>query len=196
MYRRFLQLLFLSISLVIFPCINLHAEEFTNSVDLISSPENKTHYTIRLGQGGFSDSRSPENSLGGGQLAFDIRPGGRSVIFSLSAEYYTNSANPTHSYEISDMLVFNVLYVTPMLNSPKADFFLGGGVGRLKVPKDESVPNASTESSLLNLEAGIHWKPFEKFGFYGLYKYLYANKDVIDFSEHIVLLGITYNFIW
>lgn len=189
-------MLFLTISLVILPCVNLHAQELTNSADIKSSPENKTHYTIRYGQGGFRDSRSPENGLGGGQLTFDIRPGGRSVIYSISSEYYTNSPDPTHSYEISNMIVFNVLYVTPLLNSPKADFFLGGGVGRLKVPEDENVPNASTDSSLFNLEAGIHWKPFKKVGFYGLYKYLYANKDVIDFSEHIVLLGITYNFIW
>jgi len=30
-------------------------------------------YTIRYGQGGFKDSRSPLNQLGDGQLAFDIR---------------------------------------------------------------------------------------------------------------------------
>jgi len=50
-----------------------------------------------------------------------------------------------------------------------------------------------------NIEGGINIIAFWKIGFYGIYKYLYANKEinsvkVIDFNERIVLLGITGNF--
>lgn len=52
---------------------------------------------------------------------------------------------------------------------------------------------------MYNIEGGINIKAFWKIGFYGIYKYLYAKKEVnnvnvIDFSEHIILLGITFNF--
>ncbi len=35
--------------------------------------QDKFDFTIRFGQGGFSDNRSPVGQLGGGQLAFDIK---------------------------------------------------------------------------------------------------------------------------
>ena len=52
---------------------------------------------------------------------------------------------------------------------------------------------------MYNLEAGINVRAFWKIGFYGMYKYLYANKEVnnlevIDFNEHIFMLGITFSF--
>lgn len=193
MFRKFISLLLFT-TLLLLPCINLYALDEIEQDNSTLPPDDKTLFTIRLGEGGFRDSRSPENTLGGGQFALDIRPRGRSFMLSLSSEYYTNSPEPTSPYEISDMYALNLLYVTSFLNNPEIDLFLGGGVGRLKVPNQPKVA-----SSLYNLEAGIHWKPFKRFGFYGLYKYLYANKDMgnvelIDFNEHIFLLGGTYNF--
>ncbi len=38
------------------------------------SGHNKADYMLRYGFGGFSDSRSEEDGLGGGQLALDIMP--------------------------------------------------------------------------------------------------------------------------
>jgi len=45
----------------------------------------------------------------------------------------------------------------------------------------------------------MYLRPYEQFGFYGLLKYLYADKDVsntkiVDFSELIFLIGISYDF--
>ena len=79
----------------------------------------------------------------------------------------------------------------------RINLFAGGGLGRLEVPKDES--DSMEKGVLYNIEGGINVRAFWKIGFYGIYKYLYANKEidnveVIDFSEHIVLLGITFNF--
>jgi len=52
---------------------------------------------------------------------------------------------------------------------------------------------------LFNIEGGVNIKIFWKLGFYGNYKYVYANKEknnknVIDFSEHILLLVLRLTF--
>jgi len=199
MFRKyFFSLSFLS-GLVFISCFKLYAQEIVSSTNSLSSTEKKTYLTIRLGQGGFRDNRSPIGKLGGGQLTLDFKPGTLPVAISLSSESYTNSASPTHSYEISNLISINMLYVAQLLNIERANYFLGGGVGRLEVPKDKDDPDATVNGNLYNLEAGIHMRPFRKIGFYGLYKYLYAKKEannvkVIDFSENIVLLGITYTF--
>lgn len=169
-----------------------------SSVD-IHQPEKILDFTLRLGQGGFRDSRSPIGKLGGGQLALDIRPHRYPVALSLSGEYYTNGPAPTHPYEIADLTVVNLLYMTQIFNSERMTFFLGGGIGRLEVPKGESEPDEMVHGTVYNLEAGVRVRLFWRLGMYGVGKYLYANKTmhdmtVIDFSEGIVLLGLTLNF--
>jgi hypothetical protein len=154
---------------------------------------------LRLGQGGFRDSRSPIGKLGGGQLALDIKPSTLPIALSISSESYTNSANPTHSYEISSLLSVNMLYMAQLFNIERANYFLGGGIGWLEVPKGEDDPDARVKGNLYNLEAGIHVRAFWKIGFYGVAKYLSAQKKVnnikvIDFNEGIILLGVTFNF--
>jgi len=152
--------------------------------------------TIRFGQGGFSDKRSPINQLGGGQIALDLKPAGLPVAFSISGEYYTNSPEPTHPYEISDLTVLNCFYVK---KSGKMVLLAGGGFGKLKVPRGEDQPDQTESSFCFNLEAGINHRLFWKIGLYGIVKYLYAQKSrnqrkVIAFNEAILLLGLTLNF--
>jgi hypothetical protein len=161
--------------------------------------QEKLDFTIRLGQGGFSDDRSPIGQLGGGQLAVDIKLKNIPIAISISSEYYTNSADPTYSYEIDDLTAVNILYMNQVFSSERAIFFAGGGIGKLEVPKDEDESEARNKGILYNLEAGVNYKAFWKIGFYGIYKYLYSKKEVnnikvIDFSEHIILLGVTFNF--
>lgn len=179
------------------PSKNLYAQD----PETAALPENKIHFRVRFGQGGFRDSRSPINKLGGGQLALDIRSDTSSMALSISSEYYTNSANPSHSYEIVDLTAFNVLFMEKLPAFAKADYFIGGGFGLLAVPKDGENVSGTVNGHHYNLEAGIHYQYFRKIGFYGLYKYLHADKksnnvNVIDFDENIILLGISYNFIW
>jgi len=164
-----------------------------------SSKEKVVDFTIRLGQGGFRDDRSPIGKLGGGQLTLDIKPRKYPVAISISGEYYTNSADPTHSYEIADLTVINILYMAKLLKSERANVFLGGGIGRLEVPKGENEPDAVVKGTMYDIEAGINYRLFWKIGFYGIGKYLYAQKKnnsikAIDFNELIVLLGFTFNF--
>ncbi|MBC8414872.1 MAG: hypothetical protein H8E11_00390 [Candidatus Cloacimonetes bacterium] len=155
--------------------------------------------TFRLGQGGFYDDRSPEGILGGGQVTLDIKPVKYPIAISLTNEYYTNSNNPTHSYEIAGMLAVNLLYMKKPFKIERINVFLGGGMGRLEVPKGEDKPDDREIGVVYNLEAGINVRAFWKIGLYGIGKYLYAQKEknnieVINFSEFIVLLGITLNF--
>lgn len=167
--------------------------------DSFSSKEKKVDFTIRLGQGGFTDDRSPIGKLGGGQLTLDIKPINIPIAISISNEYYTNSADPIHSYEIATLTAVNILYMTKVLKSERANLFAGGGIGRLGVPKGVDDSDAMNKGILYNIEGGINIRAFWKMGFYGIYKYLYSKKEinnvkVIDFSEHIVLLGLTFNF--
>ena len=164
-----------------------------------TSEKKKVYFTFRYGQGGFRDDRSPIGKLGGGQLTLDIKPAKLPIALSISSEYYTNSADPTHSYEIAGLLAINTLYMPKLFKSERTNIFLGGGIGWLIVPKGENEPDALEKGFLYNLEGGINVRAFWKIGFYGVGKYLYAQKTTngikrIDFNEGIVLLGITFNF--
>lgn len=204
MFRRPLLLLLLFICLVPLSSTRLYAQDEKNHTinshaDADVPYERTFDFTLRFGMGGFRDSRSPVGSLGGDEIALDIRSLTLPVAVSISSEYYTNSAEPTHPYEISNLRSINVLYMAPLFSNEKIDYFLGGGIGWLEVPKSEIEPEARIKDNSYNLEAGIHYRYFEKWGFYGVAKYLSAEKKVnnikvIDFSERIILLGITYNF--
>lgn len=199
MFKRFLSLI-----IVLFLSGQLFSQEKVvnnkiGSADSFPSTDKKIDFTIRLGQGGFTDDRSPIGKLGGGQLTLDIKPRNIPIAISISNEYYTNSADPTHSYEIATLIAVNFLYMTKVLKTDSVNLFAGGGIGRLKVPKDVDEPDAMNRGIVYNIEGGINIRAFWKIGFYGIYKYLYAKKEinnvkVIDFSEHIVLLGLTFNF--
>lgn len=161
---------------------------------------NKRHkFTIKYGMGGFNDDRSPEGTLGGDQLALDINLNDSPLSIVLSSEYYTNSPEPTHRYEIRKLYAVNLLYHYQLSSTKNINLFAGGGLGNLKVPESESNPGKSISSDLVNLEVGVDYQPYEKFGFYGSIKYLKAEKEVvnvtvIDFEELIFLVGITYGF--
>jgi hypothetical protein len=165
----------------------------------LNTEEKRIYFTIRSGQGGFVDNRSPIGKLGGGQLTLDIKPARFPIGISISGEYYTNSPDPVHSYEIAGLTSVNLLYMTKLFDRERINFFIGGGIGRLEVPKGEKQPGSMEYGVCYNIEGGINVRGFWKIGFYGITKYLYANKEkadknVIDFNEFIVLLGFTINF--
>ena len=164
-----------------------------------SSSSSSVDFVIRMGQGGFSDHRSPLGKLGGGQMNLDVYPRAWPVGVSIFTEYYTNSASPAHSYEISDLIALNLLYRGRLFGVDRLHYFLGGGAGWLAVPVGEDSPDEYFSTDVYNLEAGVNVLAFWKIGFYGIGKYLHAHKvvndvAVIDFNEGIILLGITFNF--
>jgi len=198
-FRKYLLSILLLFSVVVFSCFKLNAQKMVSSTNSLSSREEKIYFTIRLGQGGFTDARSPIGKLGGGQLALDIKHSKFPIAISVSNEYYTNSADPTHSYEIASLIAVNFLYMTKLFKTERVNLFGGGGAGGLEVPKGVDDPDAMERGILYNIEGGVNIRAFWKIGVYGIYKYLYADKEVnnvkvINFSEHIVLLGITFNF--
>ena len=126
----------------------------------------------------------------------DVKPAMLPVALSYTAEYYTNSADPSHSYEISGMYAFNLLYMDNFFDWERVKVFAGGGIGGLEVPIDGT--DDVEKGTVYNLEAGLNFRFFWKFGVYGIYKYLYAQKEMsgenlIDFSEHIVLVGLSFS---
>ncbi len=133
------------------------------------------------------------------QLALDISPAKLPIALSVSLESYTNSADPTNPYEISRMFAVNLLYADRIPGFDEVRFFIGGGMGRLKVPVGEQSPGLKLEAGHYNLEAGIGASLWRGLGLYGAVKYIHAEKKsraekVIDFNEIIVLLGLTYRF--
>ena len=125
---------------ILFPFRNLNAVEDPPSSAPIE--EKKIYFIIRTGQGGFNDNRSPIGKLGGGQLTLDIKPARFPIGISISGEYYTNSADPTHSYEIAGLTSVNLLFMTKLFRIDRANLFIGGGIGELEVPRGEDHPGA------------------------------------------------------
>ena len=155
--------------------------------------------TIRTGQGGFTDVCSLIGVLGGGELTLDLKLRKLPLAFSFSGEYYTNSASPTHDYEIAGTSTYSLLYMDKLFAWEHFNIFAGGGLGYMEVPIEDAFPTRIYKSAwYLNVEAGINIRVLWKFGLYGVYKYMYAYKEggstFIDFNEHIVLLGLTFNF--
>jgi hypothetical protein len=178
---------FASLSLLLLLSSSLTAQEYAN-------------FVIRYAQGGFTDSRSELGKLGGGQLALDMQLKKYPfIVLSYSQEYYTNSASPTHSYEIASMSLFNLSYFYHI--DEQFILFGGGGVGLLNVPDGSLKENSFRHGDAFDIELGSHWKFSDSWGAYGVYKHLYAQKTVskikvIDFNEEILLLGVSYHFMW
>lgn len=178
--------------IVVLLCANLPG-------DTVPATKHKTvEIAIRTGQGGFSDSRSDINKLGGGQMALDVRLTRWPVALSFSGEYYTNSPEPAHYYEIADMMVLNVLYMPQIKRWKRVRPFMGAGGGLLKVPWNND-PEDLVTGTVFDAECGVDYRLFWKVGFYGLYKFLYAQNQVngrryIDFCEHIWLIGFSLRF--
>ena len=77
----------------------------------------------------------PIGKLGGGQLTLDVFPRAWPVGVSIFTEYYTNSAYPTHSYEIADLAALNLLYRRQFFGVNRMQYFIGGAFGTADTEK-------------------------------------------------------------
>ena len=157
--------------------------------------------TLRLGQGGLYDKRAPGNSLGGGQVALDVKLGKLPVVVSIAGEYYKKGRDAIYSYEIQGMTVVYVLYTAPLLKNWKSNYYFGPGIGFLRVPKYEENSKGTEKGIAFDAAAGINIKAFWKMGVYVEGKYIYSSKTVnnikvIDFSNVGLLVGISLNLGW
>lgn len=158
-------------------------------------------YTLRVGVGGFFDSRSKSGRLLGGQFMFDAKPFKYPFAISVSLiEFYSSSWDPKYSYQIQNMGTFNIFYIKKPTSLQNLKIFYGGGIGFLQVPKDEPKHEDDyTVDLFYDLEAGLNYLVFKKIGVYGTVKYIYAQKkkdgvSLIDFNELIYIMGISFNF--
>ena len=154
--------------------------------------------TLRFGQGGFRDARAPGGILGGGQIALDVKLGEFPIAISTTLEYYTKDPVADSIYEMSGIIVVNALYLVPRTHE-RVDFFLGGGIGKVDVPRGAAYPDVMVMGIMYDIVAGINVEAFWKIGFYIVGKYMYSSKEidnikVIDISDFIGLVGISLNF--
>ena len=145
-----------------------------------------TELTLRIGQGGFRDDRSPDGKIGGGQVCLDVAFSDLPVAISIVEEYYTRSPDPTESYEIPSIVMGTVCYVIPLAEKWPTDLHLGGGIGGLRIPQGE-------KAVALQAIARIRAKVFWKLGIYAEGKYIYSRGELIDFSEIALLIGISFS---
>ena len=154
---------------------------------------------FRTSQGGLYDERASENSLGGGQLALDVKLNDFPIVLSIAGEYYKKRPDAIYSYEIQSMTVVYVLYTVQLLKNWKSNYYFGPGIGFLEVPKENS--NTMEKGIAFDAAAGINIKAFWKIGFYAEGKYIYSSKTVnnikvIDFSDVGFLDGVSLNLGW
>ena len=199
----FLKFIFLTGSLYSLPPGTTSASANSDQVETVVEEKSTRNafYTLRLGVGGFADSRSPSGKLLGGQFIFDAKP--FKYPFAISAsiiEFYSSSSDPSHSYQIQNMGTFNIFYIIHPESIQNLKIFCGGGIGGLQVPKDEPKNDDDDAVGLFyDLEAGLNYRVYKKVGVYGTVKYLYANKKqdgirLIDFNELIYVAGVSFNF--
>jgi len=154
--------------------------------------------TLRFGQGGFRDARAPDGILGGGQIALDVKLGELPIAISTTLEYYTKDPVADSIYEMSGIIFVNALYLVPRTHE-RVDIFLGGGIGKVDVPRGAAYPDVMLMGIMYDLVAGINIEAFWKIGCYGVGKYIYSSREidniqVIDISNLVALVGISLNF--
>ena len=150
---------------------------------------------LRLTQGGLAESRDPDSgSLGGGQLALDIRLGELPLWVSLAGEYYKKQQYAEERYEIDEMSVLYLLYKSPLISSLRSELYAGAGFGQLTTGTDEDAP-------VWTGAAGVNLKAYRRLGLIVEARYLCSNKtrngsEVVDFSNRGLLVGPSYNSGW
>jgi hypothetical protein len=155
----------------------------------------------RIGQGGLRDGRAPNGTLGGGQLALDLKLTHCPVFVSFASEYYKKSPEAEQSYEIQVMYVGYLLYNQPLPTTWSSDVYLGGGIGVLRVPKSQG-DNSTMERAIgFDAVCGISAKAFWKIGVYIEGKYIYSRKTrgsirTVDFNDFGALIGLSLDFGW
>ena len=152
----------------------------------VAASAGATELTLRVGQGGFRDDRASDGKLGGGQVCVDAEFSNLPLAVSIGQEYYTKSPEPTQSYEIPSILMGTVYYVIPLTEEWPTDLYLGGGIGRLRIPQGE-------KAVALQAIVRIRTKAFWKLGIYAEGKHIYSRGELIDFNEVALLIGISFS---
>ena len=161
--------------------------------------------TLRLTQGGLSAAGQPDaQSLGGGQLALDVRLGSSPLWVSWAGEYYKQQPEAQNPWEIDDLGALYLLYRTEPIPRIDSELVFGVGVGRLNTGGDEEAAEyqtASHQAPVYQVTAAANRKLYKRLGLWVDVRYLYSRKTegevrVVDFSSRGLLVGFTYNTGW
>lgn len=164
--------------------------------------------TVRFGGGLLYDDRALNGTLGGSQLALEMRLNRIPLAFQLATEYW-NKGSLQYPYEIetydaAKVLLFGYigdimpfLFAEP-LTTKTTYLYLGAGAGIISVPKIEE-PDERETGIAYDAVCGTNIRLFWKIGLFAEGKYLYSRKttndiQVIDFSDLGFLFGISLNF--
>ena len=79
--------------------------------------------------------------------------------------------DPTHSYEIACLMAVNLLYMIKSFKSRRTNFFIGGGICGLEVPKCENESDEMERGFPHNMEVGINVRVFWKSALHSIGKY-------------------------
>lgn len=152
--------------------------------------------TFRLGMAGVVYDKAPEDKLGGGQLAFDVKPFKNPLTFNLSWEDYKKDPVADSTYEISSFIVFHTLFMKEFREGSLMGY-LGGGVGMIRTPEDSDPATDNTVSAIASSGiAGLNLKLAGVFGIYVEGKYIKVIKGMnyIDLNNFGFAGGISINF--
>ena len=162
--------------------------------------DRKVFFTIRFGQGGFCDNRSPSGKFAGDQAALDVRLAGHPIGVSYLSEVLYGGEFDDESEERIDLWAVNIAYVTKPFGIERLNAFLGGGIGRLEIEREWAQTKAESGGCILyNLEGGVNVRAFWAIGLYVVGRYYYAQKktdwmEAIDFNEVGFHFGLSINF--
>jgi hypothetical protein len=153
-------------------------------------------WNLRLGMTGVVYDRAPEDELGGGQFAFDIKPFGNPLAFNLSQEYYTKDPVADSTYEIESFIIFHIFFMKELKEDLLTGYF-GGGAGMMRVPEDSDPATDNTVSAIAGSGvAGLNLKIARVIGIYleGKYIRVMKGKNYIDLNNFGFAGGLSINF--
>ena len=78
-------------------------------------------------------------------------------------------------------------YMIPLAEIWPTDLHLGGGIGRLRIPRDE-------KAAAFQAIVRIRTKAFRKLDIYAEAKYIHSRGELIDFNKAALLIGISFRF--
>jgi hypothetical protein len=188
---------------------SIHVVVITMLIMSIFTSAHAVGITARFGMGLLWDDRASGGTLGGGQLALEMRLNTIPLAFQLANEYW-NKGNLEHAYEIESYYAAKVLLVgyigdiMPFLftippTTKTTYLYLGGGAGRISVPQIIDDPSERVTGMAFDAVCGANVRLFWKIGLFVEGKYLYSKKttnniEVIDFSDLGCLAGLSLNF--
>ncbi len=157
--------------------------------------------TLRHTQGRLSKADLPgAESLGGGQIALDVRLGDLPLWLSLAGEYYKEQfPSSMEAWAIEHISALYLFYKTERLPRLRSELCAGLGVGKLTTGGDDQ--GTEEVAPVFEVTASINRQVYKRWGLWVDMRYLHSRKTrnqvrVVDFGSRGLMVGLTYNTAW